>query len=351
MLPQKPEECEANASVVDEGMGQTMTAAAEVAADEAESPAEDSEAWRGELSARLNRYRAKRKIRPPRYPSLSLQFAPVENSATPVQEPEGPAGHPYEFVSHRGLALDESRCEPLRESYEEEHATEPTPAFDHATAHSAPIAGGAGAKIIEFPRFAWGPPAPPEDQLAEPVGGVPRILDVPETTPAPPALGGILIEPAEKKEVERRPGIDLPLQSASLRRRLAASAFDLMIVGLATGLFDAVFWKFSGFRPPKFQLIGLAAGVPAVLWFGYQYLLIVHGATTPGLRIAGLRLCRFDGSETTRRTRRSRVLASLLSAISLGMGYAWVFLDEDVLCWHDRITHTYLAPSDSSQSR
>jgi len=38
------------------------------------------------------------------------------------------------------------------------------------------------------------------------------------------------------------------------------------------------------------------------------------------------------------------VLASWLSAVSAGMGYAWVFLDEDVLCWHDRITHTYLAP-------
>ena len=26
------------------------------------------------------------------------------------------------------------------------------------------------------------------------------------------------------------------------------------------------------------------------------------------------------------------------------MGYVWVLLDEDALCWHDRITHTYLAP-------
>jgi hypothetical protein len=42
--------------------------------------------------------------------------------------------------------------------------------------------------------------------------------------------------------------------------------------------------------------------------------------------------------------RRWRVLASFLSAASVGMGYAWVFLDEDSLCWHDRITHTYLAP-------
>ncbi len=31
------------------------------------------------------------------------------------------------------------------------------------------------------------------------------------------------------------------------------------------------------------------------------------------------------------------------------MGYAWVFLDEDSLCWHDRITHTYLAPSARKQ--
>jgi hypothetical protein len=42
--------------------------------------------------------------------------------------------------------------------------------------------------------------------------------------------------------------------------------------------------------------------------------------------------------------RRWRVLAGCLSAVSAGMGYAWVLLDEDALCWHDRITHTYLAP-------
>jgi hypothetical protein len=30
------------------------------------------------------------------------------------------------------------------------------------------------------------------------------------------------------------------------------------------------------------------------------------------------------------------------------MGYAWVFLDEGSLCWHDRITHTYLAPKNQA---
>ena len=34
---------------------------------------------------------------------------------------------------------------------------------------------------------------------------------------------------------------------------------------------------------------------------------------------------------------------SLLSAISLGLGYAWHFLDEDGLCWHERVTKTHIA--------
>jgi len=27
------------------------------------------------------------------------------------------------------------------------------------------------------------------------------------------------------------------------------------------------------------------------------------------------------------------------------LGYAWTFLDEDQLSWHDRITKTHLAPN------
>jgi uncharacterized RDD family membrane protein YckC len=100
----------------------------------------------------------------------------------------------------------------------------------------------------------------------------------------------------------------------------------------------------TAIRPPRFQIIGLAAGISALFWGAYQYLLLVYSGSTPGLRLARLELTRFDGSQAGRRLRRWRVLASFLSATSLGMGYAWVFLDEDALCWHDRITHTYLAP-------
>lgn len=291
----------------------------------------ESVAWRDELSVRLSRYRARRKIRPPRYPSLRLPFEAVAPSSSAQNGNESVQLETFDPVSDQALALSELRPETAAEPASNQPVTTPV--------------ASTGAKIIEFPRSAWAPPPPLPEELAEPVGDLPRILDVPETAPPAPALGGITIEPAEKKESNRRPGVDLPLQSAPLARRLIASALDGLIVSLAAALFGAIFWKVTAFRPPLIQLAGLGIGVPALLWAGYQYLLIVYAARTPGLRLAGLELARFNGTAPSRSQRRWRVLASYLSAASLGMGYAWVFLDEDLLCWHDRTTRTYLAPS------
>ena len=313
-----------------------------------ESESADAEAWRDELSARLNRYRSRRKVRPPRYPSLSLRFEPLE-SAPRINASSGPLSPSgFEPVSNQALAFDGVRSEPSiaaeadgqpRQSPMAEAAPPPIP---HSAGYVA--VGHGTAKIIEFPRFAWAPPPPPPDQLAEPVSERPRILDVPEVEPPPPALGGIIMEATELPEAEKRRGIDIPLQSAPLGLRILAALVDGIIVAAAFALFGFIFWKIDALRPPQVQLLGLAAGIPCLFWAAYQYLLVVYSASTPGLRLAGLELARFDGTSTTRSLRRWRVLAGWLSAVSLGMGYAWVFLDEDALCWHDRITHTYMAP-------
>jgi len=301
---------------------------------------EDASAWRDELSVRLNRYRAKRKMRPPRYPSLRLPFDAMESRPNVV------AAHApvFEPVSDHSLAMDGMVQHSPAAAETETFIGQETSPPEVGTPTETPGSAGKTAKIIEFPRFAWGPPPPPPDELAEPVGTRPRILEAPEIVPPLPALGGITIEAAERTEPEKRPGIDIPLQSAALGRRVLASAVDGLIVLLAAGLFGGIFWKVAAVRPPLFQLLGIAAGVVCLLWSTYQYLLIVYNGGTPGLRAARLELARFDGTSTTRRLRRWRVLAACLSGVSLGMGYVWVFLDEDALCWHDRITHTYLAP-------
>jgi uncharacterized RDD family membrane protein YckC len=329
-------------------------------------PGVEDPAWRDELSARLNRFRARRKMPPPRYPSLVLRF---DSGATGhPADPRTEASDLFETVSNQALALDPMANFPPQATGRDEHCT----AADQAglatdrfvasapSAQSQTIAGSqvpgadtvttkitgvvAKAKIIEFPRFAWAPPAPPPDQLAEPVMERPRILDVPEVAPPPPALGGITIEPAQRQENEKRPGIDLPLQSASLGRRALAGLVDWLVVALASTLSGVIFWKIAEVRPPTAQMLGLAIAVPGLFWALYQYLLIVYTGRTVGLLVAGLEIVRFNGTATNRALRRWRVLGSYLSAASLGMGYAWVLLDEDSLCWHDRITHTHIAP-------
>jgi uncharacterized RDD family membrane protein YckC len=318
----------------------------------------DPLAWRDELSARLTRYRARRKIRPPRYPSLRLRFDPVDYSADPEPQSEASSASTLDPVSDHAFAEDGlgkyGQTDGLTATREEVCESQPREAPAAQPQQVAPPRPHSGAKIIEFPRFGmerfevekfnFEPPPPPPDQLAEPVAERIRILEVPEVEAPPPALGGITIAPAPRQDAEKRPGIDIPLQSASLARRILASLVDGLTIFAASALSGFIFWKVAAIRPPLAQMLGFAAGVPCLFWAVFQYLLIVYAGRTPGLRAFGLELTRFDGRPASRSLRRWRVLASYLSAASLGMGYAWVFLDEDALCWHDRITHTYLAP-------
>jgi len=127
-----------------------------------------------------------------------------------------------------------------------------------------------------------------------------------------------------------------------------AAAFDHLLVLVAFTLFAYTFFRMTSIVLPLRQALSISAALIAVFWAGYQYLLLVCAGTTPGLTVGRLRLSRFDGTAAPRSLRRWRVATSLLSGFSLALGYAWCFFDEDQLCWHDRITRTYLAPKPRS---
>jgi hypothetical protein len=320
---------------------------------------EEPTAWRDELAERLNRYRSRRKPRPPRYPSLCLTFnQPAGISDRPLGEASGQKiGGSFASVIENALALDPyiSSDSAIIEAAATSRTDRPTcDEFSLATSNLPGNTGPAShqpnplahlpAKILQFPRLTSAAAPISLNELAEPVSSRPRILEVPDVMPPPPALGGIMIEPAPPQAAERLPGIDVPLQSAPLSRRLIAGIIDTIIVATGCALAACIFWKVAALRPPRLQLLALAPVSLGLLWAAYQYLFIVYAGKTPGLTIARLELTGFNGSRVCRRLRRWRVLASYLSALSLGMGYAWVFIDEESLCWHDRITHTYLAP-------
>jgi uncharacterized RDD family membrane protein YckC len=299
----------------------------------ASNPSEDSTinetqtSWRKEVSERVSKYR-RRSPREPRYPSLQLKF---ESSQPSWSAP--PRNVPATTRQSVALESDINFEANLSEGSRLESA-------------SAAIADAEVIdNLIEFPRFAVEPTR--LDELAGPVQDQLRIIEAPDVTPTPPALGGILIEPLEENAQERRPGFEIPLQSASLARRFAAAAVDSVIVLAAVSLFGVIFLHLTSSTLPLFRLAALGTILSGLFWVAYQYLFLVHTGSTPGLRIARLCLSRFDGTGVRRSTRRWRVVTSVLSGISLGLGYVWCFLDEDQLCWHDRITRTHLAPKHS----
>jgi uncharacterized RDD family membrane protein YckC len=313
----------------DAGGAETQKAATSLEPAKLQQP-EDPDAWRREVAARLSHYRARRRTREPRYPSLQLKFE-TEPSFTPAPPPPSPAPTLRETTDYvQSVAAPRiTLAEPS--SYPSNYPRILPAAFTEAT-----------AKVIEFASYSPAPRA--RDELAEPVLDRPRIIDTPELAPPPPALGGILIEPVEEPANERRPGFEIPLQSAPMSRRIAASAIDAALVMSAFAAFAYVFFRINAELPPLGKMAGTGALLIGMMWSAYQYLLLVYSGTTPGLKLAKLELHRFDGSPVPLRIRRWRVLTSVLSGLSLGLGYAWCFLDEDRLCWHDRITRTYMAP-------
>jgi len=199
-------------------------------------------------------------------------------------------------------------------------------------------------KVIAFPK-----PITPEPvyRLADPVvSEPPRILEVPEELeafPATPLLDGLQFSAREQPSATvPADHIELPLQAVRISQRLFAGLIDCALVIAAAAVFGGTSFKLL----PKlaFTKPVLLTGVVllTLLWAVYQYLFIMYGGKTVGMKMVGIRLSSFKGGVPGWRQRRSRVLGLYFSAASIMMGLLWVLVDVDALCWHDRISQTYL---------
>jgi uncharacterized RDD family membrane protein YckC len=139
----------------------------------------------------------------------------------------------------------------------------------------------------------------------------------------------------------------VPFQIAPLDLRLMSAAVDTLAVLAGFLVFTAVFvLAASPFFPDglhmNIQTAALsAAGIIALLGVLYQYVFFTFSDATPGMRYARIGLCTFSDDNPTREAMRRRIFALLLSAAPFGLGVLWLFLDEDRLSWHDRISRMY----------
>ena len=204
-------------------------------------------------------------------------------------------------------------------------------------------------KVIAFPRQQVTPET--VDRLADPVLPYqPRILDVPEEVeafPMTPFLDGLQFEPATQASGRGTDHIELPFLATAISQRIYAALMDCSLVVAAAAVFGVIGHKMlpdlALTKPARLT----AALVPALLWAIYEYLLLVYAGKTVGMQVAAIRLATFKGRRPSLRDRRNRVLGLYLSTASLLMGLLWALVDVDALCWHDRMSGTYLTKRES----
>jgi len=117
---------------------------------------------------------------------------------------------------------------------------------------------------------------------------------------------------------------------------------DWFVVAAAAAVFALISHKMLPNLVLSKPVLLTAVGASLLFWVIYQYLLLVYAGRTAGMQVAGIHLSTFKGTRPSLRHRRHRVTGLYLSTASLIMGLLWAFVDVDALCWHDRLSGTYL---------
>jgi uncharacterized RDD family membrane protein YckC len=229
------------------------------------------------------------------------------------------------------------------------------------------------ANLIEFPRqlvaprkarprLAEGPLREEADLSAE--AAQLRIFEVeatqistaPAAESAAPEWSSILLAAhpvAAAVESPEAPFQPVPApQTARFSLRLMAAIVDACIITAALLAFAAAFAfttaRLSGPTTAStadhitLQTAAITAAVTFTIFtLLYQLLFFTFSEATPGMRYARIALCTLADDNPTRAAMRRRILATVLAACPLGIGFLWAWLDEDGLGWHDRISRMY----------
>jgi len=341
---------------------------------EADPPQPSENRWRSEISARVAGYRNRRgrriegaySMRFPFPPASAQEFiadSPSEFSpAAPSDANAGDARVATAVAEAPPIKVQETAPQPPVESHEfKTEALIETSDAEETTVKVEPEPGSRPApqlvprpatqrKIIAFPRQATLAPET-RHRLADPVvPEQPRILDVPEELeafPSAPLLDGLQL-PSNAQPEAPADHIELPLEPASPSQRVGAGLIDCALIAVSSAVFGAVCYKMLPKLSLTKPLLLTAGSIPVLLWAAYQYVLTMYGGATVGMRALHLRLRTFKGGTPNWRHRRSRVIGLYFSAASLMMGLLWALVDVDALCWHDRISRTFLTKQAST---
>ena len=137
-------------------------------------------------------------------------------------------------------------------------------------------------------------------------------------------------------------------QAAPLKRRALACFLDGILIAAAGAIFVFGFTGLKTYlRPDSAAEIGVktAAFVFFILLCFYWSIFIYFTGRTQGMQWARLEIAALDGTEPTDSQRLMRILGTIVSTVSFGIGFAWAFIDERKLTFHDNMSKTVIVES------
>jgi uncharacterized RDD family membrane protein YckC len=203
------------------------------------------------------------------------------------------------------------------------------------------------------------PPLPKPAEAMAAAGAKPvSHASRPATLASRPATHASMIEPPPAERSEARNGEPRGAAAAAAQRqgrevaatatiaplaiRAVAGVLDFAVIVVALGVFLAVFYLMGGVALTDLEgLRAIAVAFLAIVCFYWIFYVGYLGGTS-GMNWLGLRVLNFDGEPPSSAQRRTRAVGTILSTLSLGLGFAWSIADEEKLTWHDRMSKTFV---------
>ena len=138
--------------------------------------------------------------------------------------------------------------------------------------------------------------------------------------------------------------------SAAVPRRLAALAYDALLVGGLLFVFTLLLVLVRGGRAIDADTLWYRATL-VVVAFAFCGLSWTRGGQTLGMRAWRIRVVALDGRPPSWPRAALRFVASWLALAPAGLGYWWALFDRERRCWHDVLSGTRVIRSSSEPAR
>lgn len=131
---------------------------------------------------------------------------------------------------------------------------------------------------------------------------------------------------------------------------LFALLYDLLLLSALwfVAAIPFVMWQGEGFHTRPLSLLSFQLYLIGITYIYLTYFWLQTGQT-PGLRTWHLRLQRKDDYLLTRTDATLRFIYSLISVATLGLGWFWLFFNRNNQSLHDRLSDTYIVPTQPTQ--